>query len=57
MAEDEPAGPAGPPDRSPFVARVSRATNATEGQPMTLAVNTGRIYVFDAESGEGRYAS
>ena len=27
-----------------------------EGRPLRLAVDVDRIYVFDAESGEGRYA-
>jgi len=42
--------------RSPFVARLGRDTDAAEGRPLRLAVDVDRIYVFDAESGEGRYA-
>jgi multiple sugar transport system ATP-binding protein len=42
--------------RSPFVARIARDTHAAEQKPLTLAVNVDRIYVFDAETGEGRHA-
>jgi multiple sugar transport system ATP-binding protein len=42
--------------RSPFVARLGRATGAAERQPLTLAVNVERIYVFDVETGAGRHA-
>jgi multiple sugar transport system ATP-binding protein len=42
--------------RSPFVARLGRDTGAAEGKPLTLAVDVERVYVFDAETGDGRYA-
>jgi len=51
-ADEEPAQPARASDRSPFVARLARGTGATERQPLTLAVDVNRIYVFDAETGE-----
>jgi multiple sugar transport system ATP-binding protein len=54
-ADDEPARPP-TQGRNPFVARVARGTAAAEGQPMTLSVNVDRIYVFDAETGEGTHA-
>jgi multiple sugar transport system ATP-binding protein len=53
---DEPAQPQPARARSPFVARLGRATAAAEGQPLTLAVNVDRIYVFDAETGAGCHA-
>jgi len=56
-ADDEPVQTTGARDRSPFVARVARATGAAEGRPLELSVDVERIYVFDAESGEGRYAA
>jgi len=40
---------------SPFVARLGRGTHAREGEPLTLAVDVERLYVFDAETGEGVY--
>jgi len=43
--------------RSPFVARLARATGAAERRPLRLAVNVDRVYVFDAETGEGRHAA
>jgi multiple sugar transport system ATP-binding protein len=43
--------------RSPFVARLGRATRAAERQPLKLAVDVDRVYVFGAETGEGRYAA
>jgi multiple sugar transport system ATP-binding protein len=55
-ADDEPAQSPGARNRSPFVARVARGTTASEGRPLALAVDVDRIYVFDAENGEGRYA-
>ncbi len=56
MADDEPVEPPDARDRSPFVARLARGTGATERQPLTLAIDVDRIYVFDAETGEGRYS-
>jgi len=58
-AKTADAEPVQPPahHRSPFVARLARATRAAEQQPLKLAVNVDRIYVFDAETGEGRYAA
>jgi multiple sugar transport system ATP-binding protein len=41
--------------RSPFVARLGRDTGAAEGKPLTLAVDVARVYVFDGDTGEGRY--
>jgi multiple sugar transport system ATP-binding protein len=55
-ATDEPVEPPATQARSPFVARVARATSAAEGRPLTLAVNVDRIYVFDADTGDGTYA-
>jgi multiple sugar transport system ATP-binding protein len=55
-ADDEPLAPANQ-SRNPFVGRLSRATTAAEGQPMTLAVNVDRIYGFDVETGEGTHGS
>jgi multiple sugar transport system ATP-binding protein len=37
--------------RSPFVARLGRATAAREGEPLEVAVDVDRLYVFDFESG------
>ena len=54
---EEPVRPPTAPPRSPFVARIARVTHAAEGKPLTLAVNVDRVYVFDAETGEGRYAA
>jgi hypothetical protein len=56
-ADDETAPPPGARVRSPFVARLGRATGAAEQQPLTLAVDVDRIYVFDVETGEGRHAA
>jgi multiple sugar transport system ATP-binding protein len=42
---------------SPFVARLGRGTQAREGGPLTLAVAVERLYLFDAETGEGIYAA
>jgi multiple sugar transport system ATP-binding protein len=36
---------------SAFVGRLSRETRAREGQSITLAVNTDRLYFFDPEDG------
>jgi multiple sugar transport system ATP-binding protein len=35
----------------PFVARVARSAAANEGEPIELAVDTDRLYIFDAETG------
>ena len=51
-ADQEPVKAPTARDRSPFVARLARATSAAERQQLTLAVNVDRIYVFDAETGE-----
>jgi multiple sugar transport system ATP-binding protein len=56
-ADDETEPPPGARGRSPFVARLGRGTAAAEGRPLTLAVDVERIYVFDAETGEGRHAA
>jgi multiple sugar transport system ATP-binding protein len=40
---------------SPFVARVDRASEAGEGQPVRLAVDTRRLHFFDLETGAGIY--
>jgi multiple sugar transport system ATP-binding protein len=41
---------------SPFVARLGRETTAREGEPLEVAVNVDRLYVFDLETGDGVYA-
>jgi multiple sugar transport system ATP-binding protein len=41
---------------SPFVARLGRMTRAREGEPLELAVDVDRLYVFDVETGDGVYA-
>jgi multiple sugar transport system ATP-binding protein len=40
---------------SPFVARLGRGSRAREGEPIELAVDVDRLYIFDLESGEGLY--
>jgi multiple sugar transport system ATP-binding protein len=55
--EEAPQQPPGARLRSPFVARVARATRASEGQPLTLSVDVDRVYLFDAVTGEAAYAS
>jgi multiple sugar transport system ATP-binding protein len=40
---------------SPFVARLGRETRAREGEPLELAVDVDRLYLFDAETGDGVY--
>jgi multiple sugar transport system ATP-binding protein len=54
---DEAVQHSGARARSPFVARLSRHTRAAEREPLTLTVDLDSIYVFDAGTGEGRYAS
>ena len=56
-SDEEPVQPPAARRRSPFVARIARVTQAAEGKPLTLAVDVDRIYVFDADTGEGRYAA
>jgi multiple sugar transport system ATP-binding protein len=51
-AEDEPVERPGARDRSPFVARLARATAAAEQQQLTLAVDLERLYFFDPETGD-----
>jgi multiple sugar transport system ATP-binding protein len=41
---------------SPFVARLGRETRAREDEPLELAVDVNRVYVFDLETGNGVYA-
>jgi multiple sugar transport system ATP-binding protein len=41
---------------TPFVARVSRDTEAREQEQVELAVDTRRLHFFDLESGHGIYA-
>jgi multiple sugar transport system ATP-binding protein len=55
-ADDETAQQSRARTRSAFVARLGRDTRAAEGKPLTLAVDVERVYVFDGETGEGRYA-
>jgi multiple sugar transport system ATP-binding protein len=43
--------------RTPFVARLGRGTSAREGEPLELAVDVERLYVFDLESGDGVHAA
>jgi multiple sugar transport system ATP-binding protein len=38
---------------SPFVARLGRETRAREGEPLELAVDADRLYLFDVETGVG----
>ena len=52
-ADDEPVERPGARHLSPFVARVARATRAAEREPLTLAVDVSRIYLFDAGTGAG----
>ncbi len=40
---------------SPWIARVGRTTVAREGDPLELAVSTGRLHFFDLETGAGIY--
>jgi len=40
---------------SPWIARVERTTVAREGDPIELAVSTGRLHFFDLETGAGIY--
>jgi multiple sugar transport system ATP-binding protein len=42
-------------DRSVFVARLNPATKAREGEKIELTVDTGRLHVFDPETGRGIY--
>jgi multiple sugar transport system ATP-binding protein len=42
---------------SPFVARLGRETRAREGEPLEVAVDVERLYVFDAETGDGVYGA
>jgi multiple sugar transport system ATP-binding protein len=39
-------------DTSPFVARLGRETRAKEGEPLELAVDVERLYLFGLESGD-----
>jgi multiple sugar transport system ATP-binding protein len=55
-ADDETVQQSRARARSAFVARLGRNTRAAEGKPLTLAVDVERVYVFDGETGEGRYA-
>ncbi|HEY5059981.1 MAG TPA: ABC transporter ATP-binding protein, partial [Gemmatimonadaceae bacterium] len=50
IAED---GTVPPPESLgvPFVARVDRTASAREGEPLELAVDTDRLYLFDGETG------
>jgi multiple sugar transport system ATP-binding protein len=39
----------------PFIARLERGTEAKEGAPLELAVDTRRLHFFDLETGLGIY--
>jgi multiple sugar transport system ATP-binding protein len=41
--------------KSEFVARLSPRTEATQGKPIELVVDTGRLHFFDPETGIGIY--
>lgn len=45
------AGAAGA-DENEFVARLSAASKVVEGQPVELIIDTGKLVIFDAASGE-----
>lgn len=45
------AGVAGA-DENEFVARLSAASKVVEGQPVELIIDTGKLVIFDAASGE-----
>jgi multiple sugar transport system ATP-binding protein len=40
---------------SPWIARIGRTSLAREGDPVELAVSTGRLHFFDLGTGEGIY--
>jgi multiple sugar transport system ATP-binding protein len=40
---------------STFVARLNPRTKATEGEPIELVVDVGRLHFFDPETGLGIY--
>jgi multiple sugar transport system ATP-binding protein len=42
-------------EQSTFVARVSPATEARQGEKIELVVETTRLHFFDPESGRGIY--
>jgi len=51
-AIEQPPGDASQPRPATFVARVGRDTGAREGAPLTLSVDTSRLYFFDVDSGD-----
>jgi multiple sugar transport system ATP-binding protein len=55
IAAEDPAAAKRIPARSasPFVARLGRETDAEEGKPLELAVDTDRLYFFEPSSGAG----
>jgi multiple sugar transport system ATP-binding protein len=42
---------------SPFVARLGRESRAREGEPLEVAVDVDRLYIFDVETGDGVYGA
>jgi multiple sugar transport system ATP-binding protein len=51
MAEEGVEPGAGVTPSAAFVGRIGRDTGAAEGEPITLVVNTERLYFFDPDSG------
>jgi multiple sugar transport system ATP-binding protein len=51
-AIERPAGDMAGARTAMFVARVGRETGAREGEPLTLSLDTSRLYFFDVDSGD-----
>ena len=52
IAEEGADPTVAPPIAPAFVGRLSRETTAREGEPITLAVKTDRLYFFDPATGD-----